>query len=57
MRERIQTLDQMANYIGDYFSKEYVLKNVLHFSEDEIEIMQSQIDNEGGGEEEEGDVF
>ena len=51
MRERIQTLDQMANYIGDYFSKEYVMKNVLMFSDEDIEKMAGQSAEEEPNEE------
>ena len=51
MRERIQTLDQMANYIGDYFSKEWVMKNVLMFSDEDIEKMAGQSAEEEPNEE------
>ena len=37
LRERIQTLDAMRDYIGEYFSKEWVQKNVLHFTDDDID--------------------
>jgi hypothetical protein len=46
LRERIQTLDQMNQYIGDYFSKEWVMKNVLRFTDDDIEQMAKQDDEE-----------
>ena len=46
LRERIQTLDQMNQYIGDYFSKEWVMKNVLRFTDDDIEQMAKQDDKE-----------
>ena len=46
LRERIQTLDQMSNYIGEYFSKEWVLKNVLMFSDDDIEQLAKQAGEE-----------
>ena len=42
MRERIQTLDLMQNYIGDYYSKEWVMKNVLMFTDEDIEKMADQ---------------
>jgi len=51
MRERIQTLDQMANYIGDYFSKEWVMKNILMFSDEDIEKMAGQAAEEEPNEE------
>ena len=46
LRERIQTLDQMSNYIGEYFSKEWVMKNVLMFSDDDIEQLAKQAGEE-----------
>lgn len=42
MRERIQTLDLMQNYIGEYYSKEWVMKNVLMFNDEDIEKMADQ---------------
>ena len=57
MRERFDLLSQAESYVGQYFSKEYVFRNVLHMSEDEIENMKSQIEDEGGGEDEMGDEF
>ena len=42
MRERIQTLDLMQNYIGEYYSKEWVMKNVLMFTDEDIEKMADQ---------------
>jgi hypothetical protein len=47
IRERIQTLDQMSQYVGDYFSKEWIQKNVLQLSDEDIENMQKQISGEG----------
>ena len=43
LREKIQTLDQISNYVGEYFSKEWVQKNVLLFSDDEINQMNKDI--------------
>ena len=58
MRERFDLLSQAESYVGTYFSKEYVFRNVLHMSEDEINAIMAQIENEGGGEEDEmGDEF
>jgi hypothetical protein len=45
-RERIQTLDQMQQYVGEYFSKEWVMKNVLQMDDDDIKQMKKQIDQE-----------
>lgn len=46
LRERIQTLDMVQNYVGEYFSKEWILKNVLNLSEDEVEDMNKEIAGE-----------
>ncbi len=46
LREKLQSLDQIQNYVGEYFSKEWVMKNVLHFEDDTIERMQDQINGE-----------
>ena len=46
LRERLQTLDQMAQYVGEYFSKEYVMKNVLKYSEQDIQDIEGQINSE-----------
>jgi hypothetical protein len=54
LREKLQSLDQIQNYVGEYFSKEWVMKNVLHFDDDEIERMQDQLQGEQP-EEPEGD--
>jgi hypothetical protein len=43
---RLGTLDQMQQYIGEYFSKEWVMKNVLRFDDDTIEEMRDQIEEE-----------
>jgi len=46
-REKLQSLDQVQNYVGEYFSKEWVMKNILHFNDEQIEQMQDQINGEG----------
>jgi hypothetical protein len=52
LREKLQSLDQVQNYVGEYFSKEWVMKNILHFSDEDIDNMQKEINGEGGQEEE-----
>jgi hypothetical protein len=47
LREKLQSLDQVQNYVGEYFSKEWVMKNILHFNDEDIERMQDQIGGEG----------
>src|SRR5210317_1436229 len=46
LREKLQSLDQIQNYVGEYFSKEWVMKNVLHFDDEDIERMQKQLSGE-----------
>lgn len=46
LREKLQSLDQVQNYVGEYFSKEWVMKNILHFDDDTIEEMQKQMAGE-----------
>ena len=46
LRERLQTMDQISNYVGEYFSKEWIQKNVLHFSDEDIEQIQKEIAGE-----------
>ena len=46
LRERLQSLDAIQNYVGDYYSKEWVRKNILRMSDDDIEEMKKQIETE-----------
>ena len=39
LRERLQTLNDVQGFVGEYFSKEWVMKNVLHFTDDDIDNM------------------
>ena len=53
LRERLQTLDQITNYVGEYFSRTWVMKNVMMFDEKDIEEMVKEINTEteaSGGE-------
>jgi hypothetical protein len=46
IRERIDTMQNMSELVGKYFSIDYVRKNILMQSEDEIEKMNKQIEAE-----------
>jgi len=46
LRERLNLVATVDPYIGKYFSLEWVKKNVLQQSDDEIEDMQKQIEEE-----------
>ena len=46
LRERLALANEMRDYIGKFFSVEYVRKNVLKQNDREIETMDKQIKNE-----------
>ena len=50
LRERLDMLGQIESYVGDYFSKEYVKKQILRMTDEEIEEIDNQIKDESGGE-------
>ena len=50
VRERIETLQSLDEYVGKYFSQDYVRKNILRQTEEEIAEMDKQIEAEGGDE-------
>ncbi len=56
MRERLDLLGQMSEYVGKYYSNEYIRKAVLRQTDADIEKMDSQIEAEGGSEGEEDDL-
>lgn len=46
LRERLTTLRDTEEYVGKYFSREWVVKNVLQMSDDEMNDMNKQIEKE-----------
>ena len=54
IRERIDTLSNVSDYVGTYYSKEWVRKYVLRQSEEDIKLIDKQISSEGDGESDEG---
>jgi hypothetical protein len=54
IRERIDTLSNVSDYVGTYYSKEWVRKYVLRQSEEDIKLIDKQISSEGEGESDEG---
>jgi hypothetical protein len=46
LRERLTTMDQISQYVGEYFSKEWVMKNVLNMTDEEMEEIKGQIEDE-----------
>ena len=56
MRDRIDMLGSIESYIGTFFSKNWVQKNVLNLTDHEIEDMQTQINKEEGLDPDEGGI-
>ena len=46
LTQRLQSLSLIDPYVGRYYSKEWVNKNVLHLTDDELEEMKKQIESE-----------
>ena len=40
------SLDQVSQYVGEYFSREWVMKNVMMMSDDDIKEMKDQVEGE-----------
>lgn len=51
-RERAGLMNEMTPYVGEYLSKEWVMRNVLRLSEDDIKEMEKEI----GGEIKSGEI-
>ena len=56
MNDKLEQLGTVESYIGTFFSKEWVQKNILRLTDTEIEDMQSQINKETGLDPDEGGV-
>ena len=56
LRERLDMLGSIESYIGTFFSKEYVLKNILRMNDGEIDAMRDQMNKEAGIEPEDGGI-
>lgn len=46
LQNRIAIMNEITQYVGEYYSKEWVQKNVLMLDDEEIEQMKKQIDKE-----------
>ena len=57
LRERLDTLGTISDYVGKYYSNEYIRKYVLRQTEEDIKLIDTQISKEAeeGGDEEGGD--
>ena len=56
MNDKLEQLGTVESYIGTFFSKEWVQKNILNLTESEIEDMQKQMNKEAGLDPDEGGV-
>ena len=56
MQDRINALQSIESYIGTFYSKEWVQKNVLNMTDAEIDEMQKQINKEAGTDVEDGGI-
>ena len=51
LRERLQTMELVQPYVGEYYSKQYIMKHVLMLSDEDVKDMKKQIsDEESSGE-------
>ena len=46
LKERIQTLDMVSQYVGEYFTKDWVMKNVLKLSEEDMKNLEDKVEDE-----------
>ena len=57
LRERLDTMDRITNYVGEYFSREWVMKNVMMMSDETIEQMKDEVESENSkGDDDEDDL-
>ena len=56
MQDRLNALQTIETYIGTFYSKEWVQKNVLNMTDAEIDEMQKQINKEAGMDVEDGGI-
>lgn len=52
LQNRVTVLRDIDEYVGKYYSQEWIRKNILHQTEDEIEEIDDQIKQEEEGEDE-----
>ena len=57
LRERLSLLSDVDQFVGKYYSQEWIRKNVLMQTEEEIEQIDNQIADEDTGEEDEDSDF
>ena len=50
LKERIQTLDMIQPHVGEYFTKDWVMKNILKLSEEDTKELDQEVDDENDDE-------
>ena len=55
LQDRLSTLDAVSSYVGEYFSREWVMKNVMQMTDEDIQEMKDQVEAENANSEDEGD--
>ena len=53
LKDRLEVLNTLEPFIGQYFSKKYVQKQVFRMSDDEIESMDKEMESEPSPDEDE----
>ena len=56
LKEQLDSLSQVESYVGTFFSKKWVQKNVLNMTDLEINEMQDEINKEAGSDSEDGGI-
>jgi hypothetical protein len=56
LKDRLEVLQTVESYVGTFFSKKWIQKNVLNMTETEIDVMQDEINKESGMDPEDGGV-
>jgi len=56
LQNRLQTLDQVSQYVGEYFSREWAMKNVMMMSDEDIEEMKKQVEGENSVQDEDEEL-
>ena len=44
LQDRLNVLDAVSNYVGEYFSREWVMKNVMMMTDEDIQQMKDQVE-------------
>ena len=55
LQDRLSTLDAVSSYVGEYFSREWVMKNVMQMTDEDIQEMKDQVEAENANSDDEGD--